>query len=392
MGQRHKVVLVDDDITNLTLGKNVLSDLYDVVTLPSGEKLLNAVDSLAPDLILLDVSMPEMDGYEVLRRLKQKESTLDIPVVFLTAKSDTDSELTGLSLGAVDYINKPFEPTLLRKRIKNHLQFHEQQLVLKQYNEDLQSMVAEKTKTVLELKNAVLNVVAELVECRDEVTGDHIFRTQEFLKAMLICMIKKGVYSQQVSEWDTTFFVTSSQLHDVGKIMIKDSILQKPGKLTAAEFEEMKKHTTYGARIIDTIAQNTTEKTFLQYAHTFAISHHERWDGTGYPYGLKGEDIPLEGRLMAIGDVYDALISKRPYKQAMPHKKACAIIIEGSGSHFDPTLVEVFALVQDEFAFIAEHSAQQLTLADALHNEQDSFSERHGYRASQRLSQEYVTP
>lgn len=355
MDQRHKIVLVDDDITNLTIGKNALSDIYDVLTVPSGEKFLSIVEKIEPDLVLLDVNMPEMDGYEVLKRLKQNEKTAEIPVIFLTAQSDIDSELTGLDLGAVDYIYKPFAPRLLRTRIKSHLQFSEQQLILKRYNEDLQGMVEEQTKTVLDLKNAVLNVVAELVEYRDEVTGVHIARTQEFLRAMLIYMVKNNVYTSEVSEWDTTFFIQSSQLHDVGKIMIKDSILQKPGKLTFEEFEEMKKHTEYGARIIDTIAQRTNEKRFLKFARSFAISHHEKWDGSGYPYGLQGNDIPLEGRLMAIGDVYDALISERPYKNAISHEEACKIIIEGRGTHFDPVMVDVFLSVKDEFENIVKH-------------------------------------
>jgi len=197
-------------------------------------------------------------------------------------------------------------------------------------------------------------VVAELVECRDGSTGAHISRTQEYLQVMLKIMMEQMVYNAEVSKLDFNFLVPSAQLHDVGKIMIKDNILLKPGRLTNEEFEIMKTHTALGGEIIDMIAQNTTEETFLKHAKIFAVSHHEKWDGTGYPKGLSGENIPLEGRLMAISDVYDALVSERPYKIAMSHEEACSIIMEGKGRHFDPVLVDVFLSVKDDFAEIVK--------------------------------------
>lgn len=343
-------MLVDDNITNLTLGKNVLSEKYDVITLSSGEKLFKFLKRTLPDLILLDIEMPVMNGYEVMRQLKADAETKNIPVIFLTAKNDTGSELEGLTLGAVDYISKPFSPSLLLKRIERHLLLEDQKKELKEYNENLQEMVDRKTETVVTLQNAVLQTVAELVECRDDITGGHIERTQLYLRILVNAAFDAGLYLDEISQWkDDEFFFQSAQLHDVGKIAIRDNILMKPGKLTKEEFDEMKGHTTFGGKVIEKIGKSTQQKSFLHHAKVFAETHHERWDGTGYPNGLEGERIPLQGRLMAIADVYDALISDRPYKKAIPHDEAAAIIIAGKGSHFDPELVDIFIDAQQKF-------------------------------------------
>jgi len=335
--QRKTIYLVDDNVTNLTLGKNALVGHYKVFTMDSGASLLEFLERNIPDLILLDVEMPEMNGYEAIKIIKSKDKTKDIPVIFLTAKTDGDSELEGLSLGAIDYITKPFSPSLLLKRIETHLK-------LADYNKSLQEMVAAKTKTVLELQNAILKTMAELVEGRDFVTGGHIERTTYYLGALLGALSK-----EKTTDWDLKLVQQSAQLHDVGKISIKDNILQKPGKLTAEEYEEIKKHTTYGEKVIEKIKENTSERVFLEHAGIFAATHHEKWDGSGYPRGLKGEEIPLQGRLMAIADVYDALVSERPYKKPYTHEEAVNIIKEGKGSHFDPEMVDLFLKVSDEF-------------------------------------------
>ncbi|MDR1127749.1 MAG: response regulator [Treponema sp.] len=344
-----KIVLVDDDITSLTLGKNILAEKYDIITIPSGEKLFKLLDKIRPSLILLDVEMPEMNGYEVLRELKSRDRDSNIPVIFLTSKSDPVSELEGLDLGAIDYISKPFSPPLLLKRLEVHLlvEFQKQKLI--DFNNNLQEMVRAKTKTVLDMQNSVLRTVANMVENRDEETGGHIERTQDYLGILLDAMCSRGLYKDEVASWDRDFFLQSSQLHDVGKISIKDSILLKPGKLDAAEFEEMKKHTIYGVRIIEEIEKNTPESSFLFYAKTLAGTHHEKWDGTGYPNNLKGEAIPLMGRLMAIADVYDALISERPYKLPFTHEETVEIILKGKGTQFDPVLTDIFLSVADQF-------------------------------------------
>jgi putative two-component system response regulator len=340
--ERKTIYLVDDNITNLTLGKNTLVKHYKVFTLNSGASLLKFLEKGIPDLILLDVEMPEMNGYEVIKIIKSKNETKDIPVIFLTAKTDGDSELEGLSLGAIDYITKPFSPSLLLKRIETHLE-------LVNYNKHLQEMVAVKTKSVLELQNAVLKTMAELVECRDNITGGHIERTTYYLGALLDAIQAYGLLKEKISKWDLRLVLQSAQLHDVGKISIRDGVLQKNGKLTPDEFEEIKKHTIFGEKVIEKIKENTSERVFLEHAGIFAATHHEKWDGKGYPKGLKGEEIPLQGRLMAIADVYDALVSERPYKKPYTHEEAVNIIKEGRGNHFDPDLVDLFLKVSDEF-------------------------------------------
>lgn len=347
---KKKIVLVDDNKSNLVIGKNVLSEKYEVYSVASGERLFKLLENVVPDLILLDIEMPEMSGFDVLGRLKKMDLVKDVPVIFLTGKSDADSELDGLSLGAVDYITKPFSPPLLLKRIELHLLIQEQKSKLQEFNENLQGMVEQKTRTVTELQNAVIQGVAEIVEFRDDVTGNHIEHTQQYLGILLKGMRETGIYAEELAEWESDFFLPSSQLHDVGKITVSDTILLKPGSLTSEEFDEIKKHTTQGVKIIQHIARKTSEIGFLKYAEVFAETHHERWDGRGYPRGTKGEETPLPGRMMAIVDVYDALISDRPYKKAFTHEKAVEIIHEGRGTQFDPLLTDLFVAINEEFA------------------------------------------
>ncbi|MCL2071349.1 MAG: response regulator [Oscillospiraceae bacterium] len=361
MTGRKKIVFVDDQVSNLMIGRNVLSTDYDVFTVPSADKMFALIEKFSPDLILLDVEMPEMNGYQAIERLKAKPETANIPVVFLTAKTDAGSELKGLSLGAIDYISKPFSPPLLLKRISNHLlaaeqkrQLEKQKEQLQKYNENLEDAIKEKTKTIIELQNAVLETVAELVETRDATTGGHIERTQIYLRTLFDGLKETGIYLDEIKEWDVEMIIRSAQLHDVGKISIREDVLNKPGRLTPEEFDEMKKHTIIGGKIIEHIQERTTKQEFLEFTKTMAVSHHEKWDGSGYPYGLKGNDIPLEGRLMSIVDVYDALVSERPYKKAFTHEEAVKIIKDGSGSQFDPILVELFLHEQDKFKKTAE--------------------------------------
>jgi putative two-component system response regulator len=349
---RKTIFMVDDNLTNLTVGKNALLGKYRVFTIPTGKKLFEMLDKAMPDMILLDIEMPDMNGYEIIKLLKAGKNTAHIPVIFLTARSDSGSEIEGLSLGAIDYISKPFSPPLLLKRIEVHLLVEEQRHELENRGLNLQHLVDEKTKTVFDLQNAILRTVAELVECRDDATGGHIERTQSYLKVLVDALKDNDLYREEVASWNIDFLLQSSLLHDVGKIAIKDSILQKPAKLTPEEFEEMKTHTTFGIKVIERIQENTTEATFLEYAKIFAGAHHEKWDGSGYPLGLAGNDIPLLGRLMAIADVYDALISERPYKKPFTHEEAVEIISNGSGSHFDPNLVKIFLEHERDFQAI----------------------------------------
>jgi putative two-component system response regulator len=346
---RKLIMLVDDNLANLKVGKSALADIYTVMTVPSAAKMFERLERSTPEMILLDVDMPEMNGYETIKLLKERPATRDIPVIFLTAKGDSKSELEGLSLGAIDYISKPFSAPLLRKRIEVHLLVESQRAALKNYNDHLQEMVEIKTRSVTKLQNKILKTVAELIECRDDITGGHIERTQRCLGILLSAVLERGMYPGETSNWDVTLLSQSSQLHDVGKISIPDNILQKPGKLTREEFNEMKKHTVFGVSIIERIEEHDEESAFLSYAKVFAGFHHEKWDGSGYPYGAAGRNIPLLGRLMAIVDVYDALTSTRSYKEAFSHEKAVAIIREGRGTHFDPDMVDLFVSVAHRF-------------------------------------------
>jgi putative two-component system response regulator len=367
---RQKIFLVDDNMTNLTTGKTILKDHYDIFSIPSGVKLFEILEKVTPDLILLDIEMPEMDGYQALKKLKGERKTRDIPVVFLTARSDPGSELEGLSLGAIDYISKPFSPPLLLKRIETHLLIQNQQWALKDYNDNLQQMVQKRTRQVVELQNSILSTVTEMVEFRDDVTGGHIERTQRYLKLLVDKLLAERIYWEEVSAWNLEFLVPSAQLHDVGKIAISDAILNKPGKLTPEEFEVMKKHAAIGETVIEIIMKTNSDNDFLYHAKIFAGTHHEKWDGSGYPRGLKNSLIPLQGRLMAIADVYDALIAVRPYKQPLSAREAERIILEGRGKHFDPVLVDLFQELAGEFALIAEHcnTAPQAGERDALNS------------------------
>jgi putative two-component system response regulator len=364
---RETIIIVDDNLTNLKMGKNALSDNYDVLTAPSAEKLFDLLAHYPPDMILLDIDMPVTDGFETIKILKGNPKTRDIPVIFLTGANNVDTEIQCLKLGAADFISKPFAPELLNMRVALHLEMERRQRLLitqdeklRELNKNLEALVDKKTRKVLNLQISMLQTVAELVERRDSDTGGHIARTQSYLKLLLNELIDLGLYHDQIDDnWDLDLVVMSSQLHDVGKIGIADNILMKPGKLTAEEFNEIKRHTVYGAEIIEKMMEFSEDKEFLQHAKVFAETHQEKWDGSGYPHGLAGEEIPLLGRLMAIADVYDALVSVRPYKKPLSHDEALKIIRESKGKHFDPVLVEIFEHISDKFVEVFEASMQK---------------------------------
>ena len=356
------IMLVDDSRSNLLAGKAALSENYKVLTAGSAAIMLETLEWSKPELILLDVGMPEIDGFQAIGMLKECPETRDIPVIFLTAMDDSASELKGLELGAVDYITKPFSPPLLRKRVELHLLLKDQKRVLEEqknelqnYNDNLQCMVEEKTKTILKLQNKILEAMAEMIEGRDGVTGDHIEKTRQYLRILLTAAINAGIWTGEISERDIELLCQSCQLHDIGKIAISDSILKKTGKLTPEEFAEMQQHAAVGVKFIENLEDGEDDSAFLHYAKIFAKYHHEKWDGSGYPHGLSGEDIPLPGRMMALVDVYDALTSDRPYKKAFSHDVAAAIIMEGKGTHFDPALVDLFEKNSELFRRIANN-------------------------------------
>jgi len=362
---RSKIIMVDDIKANLTMGRDLLKAFYEVYPVPSAERLFELLENIVPDLILLDIEMPEMNGYEAIKKLKSDARYAEIPVIFLTSRDDESSEVEGFDLGAAEYVIKPFSSPILLKRIDHQLQLVRQQKELlasreelKDYADNLEVRVREKTSEVFDLQAAVLSTVADLVEFRDKQTGGHITRTQLYLQALLNEMLRGGVYAEEASGWNADYFLPSAQLHDVGKIAISDLILNKPGPLTQEEFEIMKTHVPVGVQAIELIMSKTKEHTFLSHALLFAGTHHEKWDGSGYDGGLSGDNIPIEGRMMAIADVYDALISVRPYKKALTHEEACSIIEKGAGTHFDPALIDVFKKVKGEFERVAQTVAQ----------------------------------
>jgi putative two-component system response regulator len=343
------IMLVDDNVTNLKAGKEILKDKYTTYPVPSAEIMFELLANVRPDMILLDIEMPGMDGFEAIRKLKADPEYADIPVIFVTAKSGESDERAGLQLGAIDYIFKPFSASLLLLRIENHMLLIEQNHLLKDLNNNLEDKVRRRTKQVVELQDAILFTLADLVESRDGVTGGHISRTMSYMELMLREVMNEDAYSKETEDWNAENIIQSSQLHDVGKIAISDLILNKPGKLTPDEFEIMKTHTTEGEKAIRHIAEKVAVSDFLESANLIASTHHEKWNGSGYPHGLSGEDIPLAGRIMALADVYDALVSERPYKTAMTPDEAREIIRDGKGTHFDPLLVDIFERIFEEF-------------------------------------------
>ncbi|MEN8190754.1 MAG: HD domain-containing phosphohydrolase, partial [Thermodesulfobacteriota bacterium] len=308
-----------------------------------------------PDLILLDVMMPDLDGYEVCQQLKDSVNTKKIPVIFVTALREYENEAKGFEVGGVDYITKPISPPVVRARVETHLALYDQ-------NRVLEKKVQERTQEVLHTQDVTIYSLAVLAETRDKGTGAHIIRTQNYVKTMAEHLLSTGHYRDILDTTLVNVLFKSAALHDIGKVGIADSILLKPDKLTNDEFEEMKRHTIYGSEAIKKSQEalgKQTSTTFLTIAREIALSHHEKWDGSGYPYGLSGTDIPLSGRIMAIADVYDALITQRVYKPAFTHDEAAAIIMGGRGDHFDPDLVDAFATIQSTFMAIALQYADE---------------------------------
>ena len=330
------IFVIDDNDTNLLAAEEALDEQYRVMTMPSAVKMFALLEKVTPDLILLDIEMPEMDGFEALRRLKANNAHAGIPVIFLTGTTDTSIEARGFQMGAVDFITKPFSAPVLLNRLKSHLNIDE--------------LIRERTTQIDRLKNSIVFVLADMVESRDRGTGGHVERTAAYIEILINAMLTQhGVYADELRGINLESLVSSARLHDVGKIAVPDAILSKPGKLTKEEFEIMKKHCAEGERIIDKIVLRTGNVEFLQNAKLFAGYHHERWDGTGYPYALEGTKIPLQGRIMAIIDVYDALISERPYKKPFTEEEAVKIIMDNASKHFDPFIADVFFKVSGNF-------------------------------------------
>ncbi len=349
------ILVVDDTPDNLALIFALLNPYYKVKIANSGEKALQLItQGERPDLILLDIMMPGMDGYQVLSHIKAMQDAELLPVIFLTAMNSNEDEEKGLQLGAVDYITKPISPPLLLARIKTHLQLKTQSDWLRDQNAYLDNEVKLRTAEVMAIQDVTILAMASLAETRDNETGNHIRRTQNYVKALALQLQQHPRFSRYLTDQQIEILYKSAPLHDIGKVGIPDRILLKPGKFTPDEFEIMKTHAMLGYKAIAHAEQQlSTPVDFLSCAKEIALSHQEKWDGSGYPHALKGDEIPVSARLMAVADVYDALISRRVYKEGMPHEKAVSIIREGRGQHFDPDITDAFLAIHEEFYAIA---------------------------------------
>lgn len=358
-----KVILtIDDDPAVLGVIKNCLQSLANVRIANNGRKGLQLAHlHPLPDLILLDVKLPDIQGYDICAALKQDALTAEIPVIFLSSHSDEVNITHGFELGAVDYVTKPVEPSILLARVMTHLRLREAGDLLRDQNAHLEVLVSTRTRD-LETRTSELQLSQDLTifalgsiaETRDNETGNHIHRTRAYVQTMAGRLASQQRYREIVSEARWGMIWKSSPLHDIGKVGIPDHILLKPGKLTPEEFQTMKRHTVIGRDALRTAEIRTgSESSFLSVAKEIAYAHHERWDGSGYPEGLRGEGIPLSARMMAVADVYDALTSKRIYKPAWPHEAAVQEIRAGRGQHFDPFIVDCFLEDTDEFQSVA---------------------------------------
>lgn len=345
---RAKILVVDDTKTNIEVLEGILSNDYDMYVALNGKKALMLAEKVKPDLILLDVMMPEMDGYETLRQMRANGLVENTPVIFLTAKADSKSEQTGLDLGAVDYITKPFNPDLVRLRIKNQLEFKHQR-------DHLHDIVDEQTKTLRTTLNVMLNCLGSLAEHRDTDTGEHIKRTQVVVQMLAEKLKHHPRFAQFIPNQEYIgYYAGAAPLHDIGKVGIPDEILHKPGRLDDQEREVMSAHPQIGYDVLVRATRELGEHPLVRIAADITLYHHERWDGLGYPTKKKGDEIPVGARLMAVADVYDALVSRRPYKEPFSHDVAVGEIKKGSGTQFDPDVVEAFMEIESALPSIYE--------------------------------------
>ena len=349
---RDLILIVDDIETNRIVLEEILKDKYDTESAGSGNAAISLMASgnIRPSIVLLDIMMPEMDGYEVLEIMKKDSLTEHIPVIFITAADADSNETKGLGLGAVDYISKPFNPEIVMARVATHLRLYH-------YSERLEIMVQQKVDELMRSKEKMLETMANIIEYRNLESGGHVKRTKELTRILAKCLSDNPSLGREISAADVEIIARAAPLHDVGKISIPDEVLLKPGKLTTEEFEIMKTHTSLGGEMIKLMIfdnEDGEDNAYLLCCYDIALSHHERWDGKGYPNGITGNEIPLSARILSLVDVYDALVSERVYKAAVPHEKAVSIICEGAGTQFDEKVVEAFMIVQDKFKEYAD--------------------------------------
>lgn len=353
-------MIVDDLPTNLRVLEAMLTQLgYTVQPISNGADALEKASAEPPDIVLLDISMPDMDGFEVCRRFKQSELLRDIPVLFISALSSTNDKLQAFSAGGVDYVTKPFRIEEVHARVKAHLTLRKLRLHLEHNSHSLERQMQEKLTELYRSQLATVFALAKLAERRDNDTGRHVERVQAYSRLLALQLAENLAFAEQIDQRFVTNLFHAAPLHDIGKVAVSDAILLKPGSLDEAEFAAMKTHTTVGHETLESVYGRYPHNGFLGMGVTITRSHHERWDGTGYPDGLAGEAIPLEARIMAVADVYDALRFKRVYKPAYSHSDSCRAITEAAGTHFDPAVVEAFILVADSFDEIARTSEQE---------------------------------
>lgn len=344
------VLVVDDTEANVDILVDALGDLYEVMVAMDGESALETVEEEPPDLILLDIMMPGMDGYEVCSRLQADPRYKSIPIIFLTALTEIENKTKGFEMGAVDYITKPFEVKEVQARVRNHLD-------LKIHRDHLDHLVKLRTHEVEVTQDVTIHSLASLAETRDNETGMHILRTQRYMRALAYKLADHPKFAEFLNDDTVNLLFKSTPLHDIGKVGVPDAILLKPGKLSSEECGIMKTHCELGYQALvkaEGVFDLEERPSFLSHAKDITYTHHEKWDGTDYPRGLAREEIPISGRLMAVADVYDALISKRVYKPPFTHEQAVEIIVEGRGQHFDPDIIDAFKEIHQEFADIAK--------------------------------------
>lgn len=357
--EKKTLLIVDDTPENITVLGEILKPYYWVRVASSGIRALAAaVSEPRPDLILLDVMMPEMDGYEVIKRLRGAPETADIPVIFVTALDSTEDEAHGLDLGAADYIAKPVRPAIVLARVRTQLELKEARDRMRDQNDWLEGEVKRRMQQNQLIQDVSMRALSSLAEARDNETGNHILRTQGYVNVLAKELAKLPKYQSVLTPEVINTITKAAPLHDIGKVGIPDEVLHKPGKHTSEQWEIMKTHAKIGADAIWRAIEKEEDKSGLDYLYVameIALSHHEKWDGSGYPEGLSGDSIPLSARLMALADVFDALISKRVYKPPFTEEKATEIILGGRGLHFDPDVVDAFVAKKDDFHVIASH-------------------------------------
>lgn len=340
---KNTILVVDDDKTNLSLAQKILMPRYRIAASNSGVGALKYLESHQPDLILLDINMPDMDGFAVMDMLRSQEKTRTIPVIFLTADNLAETEIKCFQMGAMDFVTKPFVPDILLSRVDKTIE-------LDQYRHNLENMVREQANKITEdarriskIQDSVIVGMANLIESRDGSTGKHVKNTQMYVRMIANELRRRDLFTEELTEEYIEDLCKAAPLHDVGKIKIPDAILQKPGKLTPEEFDTMKTHTTHSSTIIQMIIGDVEDEHYVRIVEDIAMYHHERWDGSGYPTGLAEDKIPLAARIMAVADVFDALYEERCYKPPVrPIERIMQIMSEGRGTQFDPVIIDVF--------------------------------------------------